>query len=213
MPAPRFAHSATEELYRYWDRRRGSRPAPDRSEIEPGEIRTILPDTFILEADPAMGYTWRLAGTRVCALHCRELKGRDFLGDWHGQHRETMQSLLNGILRDHAVAVLQFSGRTDRNQTLDMEMVLLPLRVFGRPTCRVLGAIGTMDQPYWVGLHPPLRRTIDGVRLLWPSGEPGLFEDPALEPPALDFETAAPDTLESMRRYRHLMVLDGGKSG
>jgi hypothetical protein len=70
-----------------------------------------------------------------------------------------------------------------------------------------------MDQPYWVGLQPPLRRSIDGVRLMWPSGEPGLFDEPATEPAALAFEAAAPDTLDSMRRYRHLMVLDGGKSG
>lgn len=214
MRSPRFAHAATEELFHYWDRRRGNRPAPDRSEIEPGEIRGILPDTFILEVDSAFGFTWRLAGTRVCALHCRELKGRDFLSDWTGQHRETVRSLLEAVIRDHAVAVLQFDAHTERKQSLDIEMVLMPLRVFGRPTCRILGAIGPMDLPYWVGLHPPTTREIEGVRLFWPSGQPGQRHDetPMAVPPPLASATVSPPALDSMRRYRHLMVLDGGKS-
>lgn len=209
----RFGHSATEQLFHYWDRRRGSRPAPDRSEIEPGDIRDILPDTFILEIEDDNRFSWRLAGTRVCALHCRELKGRDFLNDWTGKERDTLLSILEAVLHEAAVGIVQFEGCTERDQMLDMEMVLLPLRVFGRPTCRILGSIGTMGTPYWLGVRPPERRRISHMRLIWPSGMPS---DAALTPLALKTDgghmptlTSAPDNL---RRYGHLTVLDGGKS-
>jgi hypothetical protein len=203
---PRFAQPATEELFQYWDRRRAGRPAPDRSEIEPSDIRSILPDTFILEVDEARGYAWRLAGTRVCGLHCRELKGRDFLTDWHGKERATLTSLLEAVVTESAVAVLQAAYATERGQMIEAEMVLLPLRVFARPICRVLGAIATTERPYWIGIAAPTRRTITGMRLIWPSGVPEDIVEP--QPPACD---PILDEADGSRRYRHLMVLDGGK--
>ena len=45
-------HSTSRMLFSYWDALRGERAAPERSEIEPGEIRHILADTFILEIGP-----------------------------------------------------------------------------------------------------------------------------------------------------------------
>ena len=46
-------HPTSRQLHAYWDRLRGERAAPERSEIEPGEIRNLLADSFILETDPA----------------------------------------------------------------------------------------------------------------------------------------------------------------
>ena len=68
-------HPASRRLFSYWEELRGKRPAPERAEIEPGAIRQILSEAFIVALDPAAGYSFRLAGTRVCALFCRELKG------------------------------------------------------------------------------------------------------------------------------------------
>ena len=41
--SPRFVHPLSHELYSYWNARRGARPAPYRNEIEPGDIRDVLP--------------------------------------------------------------------------------------------------------------------------------------------------------------------------
>src|SRR6185437_10497068 len=71
-------HSSTRAVFEYWNKRRGMRPAPDRSEIEPSEIRLALGDTFMLAADFVDQLRFRLAGTRVCALFCREIKGEVF---------------------------------------------------------------------------------------------------------------------------------------
>ena len=75
-------HAASRELYAYWEERRGTRPAPERAEIEPGAIRGVLSDAFILALDGSAGHPVRLAGTRVCALFGRELKGESFLDLW-----------------------------------------------------------------------------------------------------------------------------------
>ena len=74
-------HAATRMLFSYWDALRGERAAPDRGEIEPGEIRHILADTFILENEDGPA-RFRLAGTRLCALFGCELKNAPFSAIW-----------------------------------------------------------------------------------------------------------------------------------
>ena len=77
-------HPASRELFAYWDERRGKHSAPERADIEPGAIRQVLSDAFILALDGGAGHPFRLAGTRVCALFGRELKGEPFIGLWAG---------------------------------------------------------------------------------------------------------------------------------
>ena len=45
------------ELYSYWDALRGARSAPERNDIEPGAIRGVLADTFILEISRRSGFS------------------------------------------------------------------------------------------------------------------------------------------------------------
>src|SRR6185436_10758974 len=78
----RMKHATSRELYQYWDRVRRGQPAPKRSDIEPSDIRRILADTFILEVTDRETYAIRLAGTRICALYGREIKGTNFLDLW-----------------------------------------------------------------------------------------------------------------------------------
>ncbi|HEY0354137.1 MAG TPA: PAS domain-containing protein, partial [Enterovirga sp.] len=61
-------HATSRMLFSYWDSLRGERAAPERSDVEPGAIRHILADTFILGIDGEAGATFRLAGTRCSAL-------------------------------------------------------------------------------------------------------------------------------------------------
>ncbi len=75
-------HASTRALYGYWNERRGNRPAPERAEIDPAAIRHALGDTFMLAADFVDELRFRLAGTRVCALFCREIKGEAFSALW-----------------------------------------------------------------------------------------------------------------------------------
>jgi hypothetical protein len=69
-------HASIRELFDYWNERRGRRPAPERADIEPSAIRGVLADTFILFFQPRIGHPFRVAGTRVCALFGREIKGK-----------------------------------------------------------------------------------------------------------------------------------------
>jgi hypothetical protein len=86
-------HPSIRELYDYWNTRRGNRPAPARGDIEPGDIRTALADTFIVSLDQPAGHPFRIAGTRVCALFGRDLKHEAFLDLWSSQSRVMVRPL------------------------------------------------------------------------------------------------------------------------
>src|SRR6266700_3496080 len=69
-------HPSNREFFAYWDAKRGDARAPERSDIEPGAVRELLGDIFVLSYDSDAGYPFRVAGTRVCALLGRDLKER-----------------------------------------------------------------------------------------------------------------------------------------
>jgi hypothetical protein len=99
-------HAASRsELYAYWQEKRGSRPAPERTEIEPGAIRGVLADAFILSLDRSARHPIRLAGTRMCALFGHEIKGESFLDLWAPTNRATMEGLLS-ILSDECTGTV-----------------------------------------------------------------------------------------------------------
>src|SRR3979409_1255395 len=69
-------HPSNREFFAYWDEKRGSARAPEPSEIEPGAVRELLGDIFVLSYDGAAGHPFRVAGTRLCALLGCDLKDR-----------------------------------------------------------------------------------------------------------------------------------------
>ncbi|WP_206682767.1 PAS domain-containing protein [Chthonobacter albigriseus] len=218
-------HAATRTLYDYWSRLRGSRTAPARTEIEPGDIRHILGDTFILEAGDRQTYTYRLAGTRLCAAYCRELKGRNFLDNWVGKDREAIACLLAAIVEDGAAAIIGLECQNDRGQKMPVEIMLLPLKHEGPHHTRILGCFAPLDQPYWLGLYPVMRQPILSLRLIWPDERPSFIrrgdqvpaidhalgdvmavDKPAHARPAVPRRAPAEG-----RRIGHLTVIDGGR--
>ncbi len=224
-------HVTTRELYAYWQRLRGARAAPDRSEIEPSDIRRILGDTFILEAVSRTEYRFRLAGTRVCALYGRELKGKDFLSFWTGKDNEAVATMLAAVSQDAAAAVFGMSGRSAHQRDLACEILLLPIRQKGEGWTRIIGSLVPMDDPYWIGIHPILTQSISSLRLIWPDERPSFLYRGDQVAEGRDTMGATvptrPDRLLSAtpssigatvfnhaahRRVGHLTVLDGGKS-
>ncbi|WP_181707585.1 PAS domain-containing protein [Chthonobacter rhizosphaerae] len=210
-------HAATRTLYDYWSRLRGRRTAPARHEIEPGDIRHILGDTFILEAHDRSAYTFRLAGTRLCAAYCRELKGRNLLDMWAGKDREAIACMLAAIVEDGAAAVIGIEAQNERGQKMPVEVMLLPLRHDGPRHTRILGCFAPLDQPYWIGLHPVVRQSILSLRLIWPDERPAFLrtglaaeEEPVAVPNAVrrNQRAAAP---ASGRKVAHLTIIEGGR--
>jgi len=159
-------HASSRELFAYWNAQRAQRPVPDRANIEPGAIRGVLADTFILTADPRTGHPFRLAGTRICALFCRELKGEAFASLWAEDSRTEMHARA-GIVADESIGLASNAmARNAEDAILDLELLLLPLGSRGNPRARIIGTLAPSEAPYWLGISPIISLTLGSFRYL-----------------------------------------------
>jgi hypothetical protein len=146
-------HAATQELYAYWQERRGDRAAPERAEIEPGPIRQVLGDVFILALDRRAGHPFRLAGTRVCALFGRELKGERFTELWDTASQPVVSDLLAVLLDEQVGTVAGVTGRMANGDSIELELLLLPLAAARSNLARTIGVLVPFETPEWLGTN------------------------------------------------------------
>jgi hypothetical protein len=190
-------HPSTRELFEYWNSRRGRRAAPDRADIEPGAIRKILADTFILSFDEPAGHPFRIAGTRVCAAFGRELKNESFLDLWETESRKSVRDLLTVVTGEATGIVGSARGTSTAGTIHEVELLVLPLSHRGRTNARMLGVLAPRDAAYWLGACTLGPLTLGTLRYLGPR-----LEAPPIAP------TERPEG-----RIRHgFIVYDGGQT-
>jgi hypothetical protein len=191
-------HATSRMLFAYWDALRRERAAPDRADIQPGALRHVLADVFILELEGEQPAVFRLAGTRCSALFGRDLRGNSFPSLWEPDRREEAAGYIQTVTSETIGMVLGVTAHAESGAEVGLELLLLPLRYQGRPHARVLGALSPACTPSWAGLVPVThvetrtRRVIIPNRLVRAGG-------PARESAA------------TAERRRGLVVLDGGR--
>ena len=195
--------ATSQELHAYWSLLRGARSAPERAEIDPGAIRGVLADTFILEADPSARYPIRVSGARTSSLFARELRGASFVELWRAPDRDEIATILSSVAREAAAVVAGASSDPTGAQPLDLELLLLPLRHHGKTDARILGALTPAALPSWLGLFPAGPLSLLSLRVLR-RADGALRAGPDDVAPARAFGRPA-----AFARYGHLFVHQG----
>ena len=216
-------HEATRDLFAYWDALRGERAAPERSEIDPTAIRHILADTFMLDVDVAARFPFRLAGTRVNGLFDAEQKGCSFLDLWRPEERRNVAALLMTVTDGASPVVAGGSGAPIGEEPCRFEVLLLPLRHFGKTHSRILGMITPADRHDWLGLLPlgPLAlrslRVVDRALVRSTPRQPGIAASVPLTRSTFGLPTGTPPAPVILspafaeRGKPHLRLIDGGR--
>lgn len=211
-------HEGTIALFQYWNRLRGRRPAPRRTEIEPADIKSLLADTFILEKDTRGEPVFRLAGTRLCATYGRELKGYSFSLVWAQRDQRILSRFAHAAFHDKSVIAVTFDGISRNGRSNSFEMVLLPLEG-GLGSPRTLGAITPLEKPFWLGADPIVESRIDTLRIVDLEREPALLTSrasvavPPIAPGEAQILGIGNEATGNGRRIRHLVVFEGGRDG
>lgn len=195
-------HAATRELYAYWDRLRGERPAPRRDELDPTAIPRLLPDIALLERHESGAIAVRLAGTRLCELFQRELRGSLFRALWTAGSRSEVEEVLVDVMAEAGVAVVATSCRRAGREPLAAEMVALPLADRAGRRCFAIAALSLGPAAALADGMPIEALDAESARLTWPRGGAG-----AAAAAALEIAVPAGDP----RRVGHLIVYDGGR--
>jgi hypothetical protein len=107
-------------------RKRGDARAPDRSEIEPGAVRELLGDIFVLSYDNEAGYPFRVAGTRVCALLGRDLKDTASPRCFTPDSRREIEDIVTYVAEEMLAAIAGITATSEDGSTAHLELLLLP---------------------------------------------------------------------------------------
>jgi len=192
-------HPSTRELFEYWNKQRGRRPAPERNDIEPGAIRRVLADTFVLAFDTAKGHPFRIAGTRVCAAFGRELKGEQFVGLWDEPSRTLVRDLVHIVAHEAVGVVASAACANAEGARLDLELLILPLSHRTRTDSRLMGTLAPVGAPHWLGISSIGPLSLGTLRYVGSGIAP--VDAPQLVP-----------SLRNGRRRHGFIVYDGGQA-
>jgi hypothetical protein len=143
-------HPSTREFFAYWDERRGEARAPDRSEIEPGAVRELLGDIFVLSYDGAAGHPFRVAGTRVCALLGRDLKDRSFSALFASDARREIEDIIAVVAEEMLVAVAGITATSENGSPAHLELLLLPFSARAHTPLSLTGLLAPFESGHRV---------------------------------------------------------------
>jgi hypothetical protein len=138
-------HPSTNAYFAYWDGKRAGERAPDRGAIEPGEIRELLGDIFVLSYDTCAGFPFRVAGTRVCALFGRDLKDTSFLDLFTGASRREIEDIAMIVAEETLGALAGVTARTPSGGTAHLELLLLPFNARAHTPVSMTGLLAPFE--------------------------------------------------------------------
>ena len=158
-------HPSSRQFFTYWDGKRGEARAPDRSEIEPGAVRELLGDIFVLSYDAAAGYPFRVAGTRVCALFGHDVKDTSFSALFTEDSRREVEEIIAAVAEEMLPAIAGVTATSPDGTLAHLELLLLPFNTRAHTPISLTGvlapfednhgALGALELTSWRYLHLP----------------------------------------------------------
>lgn len=138
-------HPANQEFYSYWDEKRAGSAAPERSDLEPGQVRHLLGDIFVLSCDSVADYPFRVAGTRLCALLGRDLKGQSFTRLFRDHDRGDIQDILGVVAEETLATVVGVTAPAPDGTRIHLELLLLPFSARSHSPLTMTGLLAPLS--------------------------------------------------------------------
>jgi len=160
-----LSSSIGTELYTYWDRKRGERLMPSRADIDPADLKRILPNIILAKIDhESKRVRYTLVGTRCVAqaamdytnYYLDELDfGCDFDTDWHEVYR--------AVTRERRPVFGVVKTALKDNRACELAEVLLPLSDDGETVTHCIAIedarLGLHDVEDLMPARPALRQS------------------------------------------------------
>lgn len=133
-------HEPLRRLLAYWRAKKGDRPVPTRADIDPAEIKPLLPHVGLVDVERApLRFRYRLAGTEIARGYGLELTGR-YLDemDLDDHQRQIVEEYTRAAeTGEPSCSIMEYSRKDGRH--IRYERMVLPLSSDGKAIDMLIG--------------------------------------------------------------------------
>ncbi len=143
LPLDQIGDPAPKALYAYWQRKLEGRRMPARSDIEPFDLKVVLPQLILLDVqrDP-LDFRYRVAGTRTYDIFGCDLTGRSVRQLAPPALSGAIWASLEAMTRDGLPQHAHLEFATADGYARSYRVLRLPLGDDGATVDRILVATG-----------------------------------------------------------------------
>jgi hypothetical protein len=132
-------HKTVQAMYDYWLGKRGGRTMPARADIEPAEIKKLLPMMVLVDVTAdARRFVYRLVGTQEVAERGVDPTGKSVAEAFFGGSLEETLSCYDYVVRNRAPFCYRDLYAASDGQIQNDDIVYLPLSEDGANVNMVL---------------------------------------------------------------------------
>lgn len=148
-------------LFEHWTALRHRSEVPNRCEIDPRVFPDALENTFIFERIAEGDFRARLAGMNLCDMMGMEVRGLSAASFMQRTERTRIEKILEQVLARPAVGELTLTGVDLSGNSVEVNMILLPLRSDMGDVNRVIGCVSYPQKAF----NAPLRFAVKAQKL------------------------------------------------
>ena len=143
LPLDSVGDPGPKALYAYWQRKLAGRRMPARADIDPLDLKTVLPHLVLLDVrrDP-LDFRYRVAGTRTYDIFGCDLTGRSVRDLEPRAVSAGIWDCLEAMTRDGQPQHAQLEFATTNGYARSYRVLRLPLGDDGTTVDRILVATG-----------------------------------------------------------------------
>ena len=146
-------HATLLTLYDYWNAKRGVRPMPARTDLDPVDLKPVLPKLILIDVVPdSRRYVYRLVGTQEVEMRGADPTGKPVAEAYYAESAEATMAYLDHVARTRQPVLYRGVYQPLRTRTQQEEVLFLPLAQDGE----TLNMIMVVSHADWVKDEPRL---------------------------------------------------------
>jgi hypothetical protein len=140
-------HRSLRNVYDYWNARRGTRTMPARGDLDPVDLKAVLPLLMLIDvvADERR-YVYRLVGTREVEMRGSDPTGKPIKEAYYAESAEESARYLDHVVRTREPVLYRGTYQPLSTRTQREDVLFLPLSQDGEAVnmIMILGHIAWM---------------------------------------------------------------------